>query len=255
MDDRPSIIGRTFYALGFFARLIGGAGVFLFRRRVSYKVLVMQILFTFVEALSIASLLALGIGAAVISLGIRFLESFSQANLIYPLLITIITRELGPLLSAFLVIARSATAIATEMAGMVVSHELEAYISIGLDPIEYLGVPRFLGVTISMFLLNIYFSIFGLAGSFAVGQLFNPMPASVYFNQLLQVLTIHDILISIIKSVVFGMIIAVTAIYEGFSVERSSTEIPIAGLRAVGRAFGWCILADIILSVLYYAMV
>jgi phospholipid/cholesterol/gamma-HCH transport system permease protein len=254
MDDRPPVFGRAFYALGFFARLIKGSAYFLFHRQVSYKVLVLQILFTFVEALSIASLLALGIGAAVISLGIRFLEGFSQGELIYPLLITIITRELGPLLSAFLVIARSATAIATEMAGMVISHEIEAYVSVGFDPIGDIGVPRFLGVIISMVLLNIYFSIFGLAGSFAVSQLFNPVPASVYFDKLLQILSIYDILISIIKSVVFGMIIAVVTIYEGFAVERSSTEIPIAGLRAVGGSFGWCILADIVLSALYYTM-
>ncbi|MDR1177600.1 MAG: ABC transporter permease [Spirochaetaceae bacterium] len=254
MDDRPSVTGRAFYAVGFFTRLIRGSAYFLFHRRVSDKVLVLQILFTFVEALGIASFLALGIGAAVISLGTRFLEGVSQGELIYPLLITIVTRELGPLLAAFLVIARSATAMATEIAGMVVSHEIEAYVSVGLDPIEDIGVPRFLGVIISMFLLNIYFSLFGLAGSFVVSQLFNPMPASAYFDNLLQILSIYDILISVIKSIVFGMIIAVVAIYEGFAVERSSTEIPVAGLKAVGGSFGWCILADIILSVLYYTM-
>ncbi|MDR1429230.1 MAG: ABC transporter permease [Spirochaetaceae bacterium] len=254
MDDRPSVSGRALYALGFFARLIRGSAYFLFHRQVSYKVLVLQILFTFVEALGIASLLALGIGATVISLGTRFLEGFSQGELIYPLLITIVTRELGPLLVAFLVIARSATAMATELAGMVVSHEVEAYVSVGLDPIEDIGVPRFLGIIVSMFLLNIYFSLFGLAGSFVVSQLFNPMPASVYFNKLLQIFTIYDILISVIKSIVFGMIIAVVAIYEGFAVERSSTEIPVAGLKAVGASFGWCILANIALSILYYTM-
>jgi phospholipid/cholesterol/gamma-HCH transport system permease protein len=255
MDDRPSVFDKALYSLGFFTRLIRGSAYFLFHRNVSYKALVLQILFTFVEALGIASLLALGIGAAVIILGTRFLEGFSQGELIYPLLITIITRELGPLLSAFLVIARSATAIATEIAGMVVSHEVEAYVAVGLDPIEDIGVPRFLGVIVAMFLLNIYFSIFGLAGSFAVSQLFDPMPASVYFDKLLQILSIYDILISIIKSIVFGMIIAVESIYEGFAVERASTEIPIAGLRAVGAAFGWCIVADIALSFLYYTMV
>jgi phospholipid/cholesterol/gamma-HCH transport system permease protein len=255
MDDRPSVTSRAFYALGFFTRLIRGSAYFLFHRKVSYKVLVLQILFTFVEALGIVSFLALGIGAAVITLGTRFLESFSQGERVYPLLITIVTRELGPLLSAFIVIARSATAMATEIAGMVVSHEVEAYVSVGLDPIEDIGVPRFLGVLVSMFLLNIYFSLFGLGGSFVVSLLFNPMPASVYFDKLLQILSIYDILISLIKSIVFGMIIAVVAIYEGFSVERASTEIPIAGLKAVGGSFGWCILADIALSVLFYMII
>jgi phospholipid/cholesterol/gamma-HCH transport system permease protein len=243
---------KVLYTLGFFVRTLRGAVSFGFRGQVAYKILIMQILFTFVEALGISSLLALGIGLAVNSIGIPFLAGLSREELIYPLLIAIITRELGPLLTAFIIIARSATAIATEMAGMVISHEVEAYISIGVDPIEYLGVPRFLGVTISLSLLNIYFSIFGLAGSFLVAQLFNPMPVSTYFDHLFQYLTAPDLLISILKSVCFGMIISIVAITKGFAVERASTEIPVAGLRAVGSAFGWCITVDIILSALYY---
>ncbi|MDR2739935.1 MAG: ABC transporter permease [Treponema sp.] len=245
-------LDSVFYTLGFFARTLGGIGNFVFRGQAAYRILIMQILFTFVEALGIASMLALGIGAAVYVIGMPLLLTISQERLIYSLLITIITRELGPLLTAFIIIARSATAIATEIGGMVISHEVEAYISVGVDPIEYLAVPRFLGVTISLFLLNIYFSVFGLAGSFLVVQFFNPMPAEYYFDMLLQTLSIHDIFISIIKSVSFGMIIAVLAITNGFSVERASTEIPIVGLKSVGASFAWCIIVDVLLSALYY---
>jgi phospholipid/cholesterol/gamma-HCH transport system permease protein len=213
----------------------------------------MQILFTFVEALGISALLALGIGAAVNIAGMPFLSGLSQERFIYPLLITIVTRELGPLLAAFIIIARSATAIATEIAGMVISHEVEAYISVGIDPIEHIAVPRFLGTTISLFLLNVYFSFFGLAGSFLVARFFNPLPASVYFGNLLQALTFQDIFISVVKSIVFGMIISSVAIIKGFSVERASTEVPVAGLKAVSSAFAGSIVVDLILSTLYYA--
>jgi phospholipid/cholesterol/gamma-HCH transport system permease protein len=243
-----------FYAIGFFTRTLKGVGSFVLRGKAAYKILIMQILFTFVEAMGVSSLLALGIGAAVNIVGIPFLTGLSQEMLIYWLLIAIIMRELGPLLAAFIIIARSATAIATEIAGMVVSHEIEAYIAVGVDPIEHLAVPRFLGVTISMFLLNIYFSIFGLAGSFVVAQVFNPMPASVYFDNLLTAMTLQDILISILKSLMFGAIISIVALLSGLSVERASTEIPVAALRAVGSAFGWCIVLDIILSAFYYVV-
>jgi len=244
-------VGTFFYNLGFFARVLKGVGSFVRRGQAAYKILIMQILFTFVEALSIAALLAVGIGAAVTILGINFLASFGQEQLVYTLLIMIITRELGPLLTAFIIIARSATAIATEMAGMVISHEVEAYISVGVDPIEYLAVPRFLGVTISLFMLNVFFSIFGLAGSFLVVQFFTPLPASVYFSSLLENLTLPTLIISIIKSIAFGMIISIVAITRGLAVERASTEIPVAGLRSVGAAFGWCIIVNIALSAVY----
>ncbi|ULQ59058.1 ABC transporter permease [Brucepastera parasyntrophica] len=240
------------YTIGFFGKTLKGLGHFIYRGQASYKILTMQILFTFVEALGISSLLALGIGAAVNAIGIPFLASLSQDKLIYPLLIAIITRELGPLLTAFIIIARSATAIATEIAGMVISHEVEAYISVGIDPVEHIGVPRFLGVTISLFLLNIYFSLFGLGGSFLVAQLFSSMSAADYFDNLLQVLTLSDILVTLVKSITFGMIISIIALVRGFSVERASTEVPVAGLKAVGSTFAWCILADILISALYY---
>jgi phospholipid/cholesterol/gamma-HCH transport system permease protein len=248
---------RTFftevlYTMGFFSRTLKGVGAFVLRGKASRKILIMQILFTFVDALSISTLLAVGIGAAVNVIGIPFLSGLGQGKMIYPLLITIISRELGPLLTAFIIIARSATAIATEMATMVISHEVEAYISVGVDPIEHLAVPRFLGVSVSLFLLNIYFSIFGLAGSFLVAQLFNPLPPAMYFTYLLENLALHDIILTSIKSVSFGMIISVMAILRGLGVERASTEIPVAGLRAVGSSFLWVILADIVISALFY---
>jgi phospholipid/cholesterol/gamma-HCH transport system permease protein len=243
---------ELFYTLGFFARTLKGVGAFVLRGQTSRKILIMQILFTFVDALGIATLLGLGIGAAVNVIGIPFLDRLGQEKMIYPLLIIIITRELGPLLTAFIIIARSATAIATEMATNVISHEVEAYISIGVDPIEHLAVPRFLGVTVSLFLLNVYFSIFGLAGSFAVAQLFNPLPADMYFNYLLEDLSIKDIIATIIKSISFGMIIAILAIVRGFGVERASTEIPVAGLKAVSSSFLWVILTDVIIVAVFY---
>ncbi|MDR2185859.1 MAG: ABC transporter permease [Treponema sp.] len=252
MAVKFSRVDDIFYTFGFFFRTLKGVGAFILRGQAAYQVLILQILFTFVQALGISALLALGIGAAVNTIGIPFLARISQERIIYPLLITIITRELGPLLAAFIIIARSATAIATEIAGMVISHEVEAYISVGLDPIEYLAVPRFLGVTLSLFLLNIYFSLFGLAGSFVVAQIFNAMPAEIYFGNLLRALSVQDIFISVVKSIAFGMIISVVAMTRGLAVERASTEIPKAGLHAVGSAFAWCIVVDIVLSAMYY---
>ena len=255
MASQINRLNTVFYNMGFFARTLKAAGNFIRRPQASYKILVMQILFTFVYAMGISTLLALAIGAAVNIIGVPILTKISQDQLIYSLLILIITRELGPLLTAFIVIARSATAIATELAGMVISHEVEAYISIGVDPIEHLAVPRFLGVTVSLVLLNIYFSVFGLAGSYVVSQFFNYMPIEHYFTSLLNNLNIRDILLSLVKSVSFGAIISMVAITQGFSVERASTEVPIAGLKAVSSAFALCIVVNVMLSVLYYIVI
>lgn len=212
----------------------------------------MQILFTGVEALSISTVLALGIGAIVNIIGASLLPQFGQGQLMYVILIAIITRELGPLLTAFIITARSGTAIATELAGMVVSHEIEAYISVGIDPLSYLAAPRFLGVTISSFFINIYFNIFGLLGSYSVLSILTPVPFSEYYTGLINALRITDIGVGLLKSLVFGAVISLVSIYQGFSVLRASTEIPQAGIRAVGQALVSLVIADAIITVLSY---
>lgn len=254
-------IGRWFiqrtkellYACGFLIQVLKSALTFGRDSRIAYRVLTMQVLFTGVEALTIVAVLALAIGAVIIVQGISLLPQFGQSQLIYTILITVITRELGPILTAFIIIARSGTAIATELGNMVVSHEIEAYVSVGINPISYLVVPRFLGVTASLVLLNLYFNIFGLMGSYFVTQLIHPIQLASYFRSLLVSLSMSDILSSVLKSLVFGVIISTVSTYNGFRVEGASTEIPQAVIKAVGQSFVLCILADAIITLVYYA--
>lgn len=243
-----------FYGMGFFLKLLKETGLFVRRHQVGYKVLIMQILFTGFEALGIVGMLALGIGAAINIVGTSFLPSFGQSDLMYPILIAVITRELGPLLTAFVIIARSGTAIATELGGMVVSHEVEAYLSFGIQPISFLAVPRLIGVIVSMLVLNIYFNIFGLLGSYGVLLLVKPIAPLEYFQPLSQALRWSDIAAGLTKSLCFGFIVAAVSIYQGLSVQKASTEIPVAGIKAVGQGFAYCMLADVLISAVYYTV-
>jgi len=249
------IIGKifdAFYAAGFFYLVVKDTLFFIRKKQVGFRVLVMQILFTGVEALTIIAVIAIALGAVIIIQGVSLLPRFGQGDLIYTILITIITRELGPLLTAFIIIARSGTAIATELGNMVVSHEVEAYISVGINPISYLVVPRFLGVTISLLILNLYFNIFGLIGSFFVTQLVHSVPLREYFGNLLIQYTPADIFSSLIKSLVFGIIISTVATFHGFKVNYATTEIPQKVIKAVSQSFIYCFLADAVITLIYY---
>jgi phospholipid/cholesterol/gamma-HCH transport system permease protein len=242
------------YGAGFCSRVMTESGRFFRRNQVGYRVLVMQVLFTGVEALGIISFMSMALGAVLSSMGLALASQFGQGALTYPLLVAVITRELGPLLTAFVIIARSGTAIATEIGGMVVSHEIEAYQAFGIDPISYLVVPRFLGVVFSTVLLTIYFNFFGLLGSYLLSAFIAPVPIGEYMTQLLKVLTPSDLLISCVKALVFGTVISLVACYQGFRVQKASTEVPQAGIRAVGRCFTFCIIADAMLILIYYSL-
>lgn len=249
-------IARThdiLYGIGYVATVLKETVLFFRKRRgEAMRVLVLQILFTGVEALNVIAFLALGIGALIIIQGVSLLPQFGQGDLVYPILIAVITRELGPILTAFIVTARSGTAIATEIGTMVVSHEIEAYMAFGIDPISYLVVPRFLGAIVAVTLLNVYFNIFGLLGSFFVTSLIHPIQFSEYFHNLLLRLKPVDILSSLVKSATFGAVIALVGTYSGFQVERASTEIPQVAIKAVGKGFVYCIVADALLTLVYY---
>jgi phospholipid/cholesterol/gamma-HCH transport system permease protein len=261
-ESLPGVIGlrlrqswlRLLYAAGFFWDVSREILRFFRRRQVGYKVLVMQILFTGFEAMSIILVISLALGAII-----NIIQSFTASSLallgsgfIYNLLIMIITVELGPLLTALIIIARSGTAIATEIGGMVVSQEIAAYLSFGINPISYLVVPRVLGVIFSMLLLTVYFNFFGLVGSYLIAAIISPLPFLEYMNNMLAALSIKALVISLAKSLVFGTIISMVACFEGFSVQRSRTEVPQAGIRAVSRCIVYCIFADVLLSAMYW---
>lgn len=243
-------VGEAWYALGFLLVLLKETLVFPIRGRVGLRVLLMQVYFTGVEALAILSVIALGIGAAIIIQGVSLLPQFGQGDLVYGILILVITRELGPLLTALIVTARSGSAIATELGNMVVSHEVEAYISVGIRPISYLAVPRLIGVTVAMVLLNLYFNLFGLFGSCWIASLIHGTPMGTYLTNLALAMTLPDILASVVKSLVFGIIVAAVSIHQGFRVGRAVTEVPQRTIRSIGLTIALCIMADLVISVL-----
>lgn len=264
METPMDIVGRVgrrtiqtgrdvMYGAGYFFQVLKETVFFFRRRQIGFQNLVLQILYTGIQALSVAAVISLSLGAVIIVQGISLLPQFGQGDLIYAILVTVIMRELGPILTAFIIIARSATAIATELGHMVTSHEIEAYVSTGINPISYLVVPRFIGVTVSMLILNLYFNAFGLCGSYFLTQLVEPVPISEYFGNLLQAIRPTDLLASSVKSVVFGIIISVVATYNGFKVENSTTEIPQVAIRAVGQGFIYCILANAVITLIYYS--
>ncbi len=242
------------YAMGYVGRVFYSALFFFAREKAARKILIMQLLFTYIEALALVVIVSTAIGSAIYIAGHTFLVSIGQGELIYKVLVTIVCQELGPLLIAFIVTARSATAIATELAGMVVSHQIESYVSVGVDPIGHLVAPRFIGVTLSVFFLNLYFSLCGLLGPAVVSQFVDPVGAAGYFDGVLGCITLSVIVVSCVKSIFFGMLISIIATYYGFAVERASTEVPVAGIQAVGNSFFGIILIDAFIIVLQVVM-
>lgn len=244
-------LSEAYWAIGFAFALLRQSALMLIRRKITSPVLLSQIYFTGVEALPILAVISLSIGAAVILQGVALFPHFGQGELTYKILILVITRELGPLLTALILAARSGSAITTELGNMVVDHEIEAYIAAGIDPVYHLAAPRLIGVTVAMVFLNLYFNLFGLFGSCWIGSLTHGIPLGEYLGNLVLVMTVDDVVVSIVKSIFFGVILGTVATYFGFRVDRAVTEVPQKTIKSLGASMTLCVLTNTVISILF----
>ena len=221
-------------------------------RHVSLMVVIRQILFTGVEALPLIGFIALAIGCLTIMQGYAFLSNFGQGIWVHIILVRVIVGELSGLITALVVIARSGTAISTELGNMVVNREMQLLKSFDIAPMGYLVVSRILGVVISMLVLTLYFNIIAVLGGWLFAQFFNHLSFSAFMNDFFSILTFPHIIMTVLKSIVFGFVIAITVSYQGMSVSKASTEVPQRTIKAVVNSIVAVIIVDIIISWLFW---
>lgn len=221
--------------------------------RLVRQVLVKQVYFTGVQGFRTITPIALVIGMLTIVQMFVVAPRLGAEDLVGKVLIAIIVRELGPLLTAIILIGRSGTAIATEIANMMVSDEFDALESIGVDPLHYIVYPRLAGMMVSLTALILYFNAVGLLGGYLVARLLGiPLPFGTFFNTLFASMSGIDILVVLLKGLLMGAAIASIAVMHGFKVGRSSTMVPVAATKAVVNSLVAVFLVDGLVSLVSY---
>jgi phospholipid/cholesterol/gamma-HCH transport system permease protein len=222
--------------------------------RVTRSVFARQILFTGVEALSFIALIAVLVGVAVVvQLQVRLAE-LGQSDLFGTVLVIVIVREVAPLLVNFIIIGRSGTAIATELANMRVLGEVAVLDAQGLDPLRYLVMPRALAMMVCVFCLTLFFIAIALASGFLSGLFMNVGGdlLRAYGDTVARALQPGDAYNLLAKTLAPGLLTAVICATEGLSVRGAITEVPQASTRAVVRSTTALFLLCAIVSLLTY---
>ncbi|MCF2910747.1 MULTISPECIES: ABC transporter permease [Pseudoalteromonas] len=240
--------------LPFSAYVVSDFLVFHRNRSISLEILLRQIRFTGVEALGLVMLIALLIGALIIVQGYPLLSSIGQVKWTYAILISTIVRDLGPFIVCFVVLARSGTAITTELGNMVVRKEIDALIAMGVSPISYLVAPRVLGMVASLILLMSYFVACGIFGGYLVSNAFASIPVSTFFAKLMAQLHWLDMVIMLAKVAFSGLMISLIASYHGLTVKSAITEVPQRNIKAVGRGLIALCVIHVLFTLLYFAL-
>lgn len=201
-------------------------------RWVTLRVLINQIRFTALQAAGLVTFLAAILSFLVISQTIRQLGRVGATDLIGTVIVVAVIRELGPLLTALIVVSRSGTAIAAEMATNRVMGEVTALEAMGIDPYIYLVLPRMLGAVVSVAALMILFDAVALASGLLAARM-NGMHFSRYSGIVLATLSAKDVWLTLAKGLVFGAAVALFPSYHGLAVKAGPTEIPQAVTRGV----------------------
>ena len=219
-----------------------------FGRAVVRRIILEQIYFTAVQALPIIVPIAVIFGSMII---VQFSKFSGQIDL-GRITVLIILREFGPIITAFLIILRSATAVTIEISYMNVFHEIDALEMAGVDPFYTVCVPRMVGITTAVLCLFIVFDLVAIFGGYAVIWMGSYIYLGDYLIQIANAISAADIIVGIIKAVVFGITITATCLYHGFKTRKHITQIPVATSQASVQCFLYCIVINVMISTLFY---
>lgn len=236
----------------FFLLILKAFFTFHFINPFSFRQIMRQFYFTAVMATLFASILSIFLGAVTIFESLTFSSHFGVSEFVSRILVVIIIRELGPLFIALIIIGRSGTAIATELGNMKVNGEIDFLEDQGVDPIDFIVLPRVISVALATFSLAIYFSFIAVLGGVFVSHIVLSIPLSDLIHEVLNALYINDIIINMAKGILFGGTIAVVSAFNGLSIKRSSIYVPQATTKSVVEAIMICFLIDGIIAILTF---
>ena len=211
-----------------------------------------QIRFTAVQALPFLTITALVIGLAVIAQASAQAARLGFSDVLGTILVTVVIRELGPLLTAIVVLGRSGTAIAAELATNGVLRETEALESMGVDLLQYLVIPRVVGAAISVAVLAIFFDVVALGGGAVFAWWLADVSPSALAVSVHDALRPIDLVFTVVKGAVFGLGIATLCSYEGLVGGRRPTDIPQCVTRGVVASLLFVFLVSVSFSLLFW---
>ncbi|MDF3065567.1 MAG: putative transporter, permease component [Polyangiaceae bacterium] len=219
-------------------------------RQLVHGIMLTQVMFTGVQALSLVSAIATLIGASIIIQTNMMMPA--DGELIGRVLVAVVLRELAPLITAIVVAGRSGTAIATELGNMKVNSEILALSSLGVDPLRYVVLPRMVGCVVSVVALMIYFSIVSLTAAFTIGILTSGASLSSFQQGVAGSVMPYDLALFLAKGLGLGTIVGWLSCHFGLEVKSSPTEVPQQASRAVVMSLLGCVVYNTVLTAGFY---
>lgn len=229
--------------------------------------IIMQTFFTGVEVFPVLFVVATLFGSITIIEAFSMMSRMGFADFVGSMIVIVTIRDLGPILTAFLIAGRSGSSLTTYIGSMVINYEVDALATMGVNPIRFLVMPSLIGGCIAMLIMNIFFSTSAICAGFLVtkgaiflagvtgvsGDMMNIQLTWSYLStEILNAITISDFVFIILKPLVFGAIITTNACYQALNIQRDVRQVPKAVSRSVIKSFLYVVVADVIISTFYF---
>ena len=178
---------------------------------------------------------------------------FKAETLVGPSVALSLIRELGGVLTALMVAGRVGSAYSAQIGSMKVTEQIDALHSMAVNPIHYLAVPKALALFLATPMLYIIFIGLGLLGGFFVAVTAGDIPSGLFWRDIPRFVKIKDLWVGILKSSVFGVIIATISCYFGFKVEGGAEEVGKASTKSIVTNSILIFLTNFIISSMFFA--
>lgn len=201
------------------------------------------------DSLPLVLMIGLFTGMVVaLQTGIELKEAFGAEEYVGPIVGLSLVREMGPVITAFILAGRVGSSIAAELGTMTVSEEVDALRSMGISPVSYLYVPRLYAMLIMQPILTVFSVLIGIWGGGLIVASYLQFPIDIYYTRVFDAVDVQDIVHGISKTLVFAALIVTIATRMGLAARRGAEGVGRATTSAVVASLTMVLISDYLIT-------
>lgn len=241
--------------LGQAASMVYSCLFWLFKAPLEFAQTMQQTVKIGVDSLTVATLTSLFTGMVLaLQAGTTMQSILSEPLYIGTIVGFSLVRELGPVLTAFVVAGRAGAAVTAEIGTMKVTEQIDALYTLGTDPVRYLVLPRMIGFLIAIPVLTLCANFSGMFGGFLVSVNGLSVSSNVYVQDITTFIGVDDVMHGFIKSVCFAFMVGVVCCYKGLNTRGGAEGVGKATTQAVVTSMVFILVLDYFLTAILNAV-
>lgn len=241
VTEKIAGLGRALYFLGHVVSLI-------LRGKIRFNEVVKQIYEQGMQSVVVIALTSAASGVVLALQGYVTMGRFGAKEKVAALVALSLVRELGPVFGALIFSGKAGARLTAELGAMSVNNQITATKVMGVDPVEFLVVPRMIACFLVLPILVVFAEVIGIMGGYFVAVTEAGIPGSYYINQTLQAIDYVDFFSGFIKTLFFALLIGWTCCYQGYYAKGGSLGVGYYTTRAVALAYIFVVVSNTFLT-------